>query len=231
MDTQEQPVEKKKHVVTPEHKAKMIEGRKKYWEQKNAEKQTKPQAPEIVVKDSPSSIKIFGDVDRDARGNIKSEMPAYYFDERHEDLKRVVSETQRQLDDDAVPQPARARVREALRARKERMQRIEESKPILNDRSREEFGKLRKDLGEKLKESHASQSELDKRLVDAHEEARRMKEPCIKIESDKMAKMAQECGVRIVNGKISRDGADKMWKITSKILGEPTDVEYLRRRG
>jgi len=225
--------EKKKHIVTPEHKQKMIEGRKRYWEGKHKEKfEAKEKAvskpsPEIII--PKGSLKPFGEVDKDVKGNIKSEMPAWYFTEAEEDLGRKIAEGRKALEDDAIPQQAKAGFREALRQKEERLEKIKESKPVLTGKMEDVVKKMNEDMATELREAHPKRSEEEKKLTDAHEEVRRMKDPVIPIKSQEMAEFARECGIRIVDGKISRDSGDKIWKITSKMLGKSTDVEYLRR--
>jgi hypothetical protein len=56
----------------------------------------------------------------------------------------------------------------------------------------------------------------------------RMTEPCIEVKGD-AAQIAKACNVRMTKGKVSRDGAAKIWKILGKAIGERTNTENLRR--
>ena len=70
---------------------------------------------------------------------------------------------------------------------------------------------------------------MRKGLADAREEMKRMTEPCIEVRGDAM-NIAKACNVKITKGKVSRDGAAKVWKILGKALGDsPTNIEHLRR--
>ena len=54
-----------------------------------------------------------------------------------------------------------------------------------------------------------------------------MKQPLINIRGNIEA--AEAMGVKVADGKVSRDGATKMWKVAGKLLGEATNGEALRR--
>ncbi len=174
-------------------------------------------------------MKVFGDVDRDRAGVIRSEYPSWYLDQNVDELKKRASQAERALEDEAIPHVVRAKSREKLRQMKERIEAIDRDTPKLDGKAKDDLEKMRKELIKELQDAHPKRSEREKGLVDSHEEAKRMKEPCIKVTSDVQAEFAQSCGIKIKDGKISRDQMDKMYKIASKALGESTDVEYLRR--
>lgn len=175
-------------------------------------------------------FKVFGEVDRDKSGNIRSEYPSWYFDPQKDELVSTIREMIRALEDDAIPHQAKAKFREGLRQKKDRLEAIEKSVPKLKDEEKNKIVKVRDEIAIELKDAHPKRSERERDLVDAHEEARRMKEPVMKLKSTEQAEFAKECNIKISpDGKISRDDMDKMYKISSKILGESTDVEYLRK--
>jgi len=174
--------------------------------------------------------KIFGDVDKTEKGKIKSQYPAWYYDQQIEDMKESIRQREYQLDNDLVMQTEKGIQRERLRQEKERLDQIEASRPKLSPTETEEFAKIRKEMGTEIRDQMFTRSEMDRGLADAHEEARRMTEPIIKIKNEKEAKLAEECGVKVSkDGKVSRKDAEKMWKIVSKSLGEMSNVEGLRR--
>lgn len=224
METLEQPTEQRvKRVLSPEQKLRMQAGRKK------KPKDEVITTPIVLSKDS--KIKIFGKVDRDKAGNIRSEYPAFYFTEQKENLIETISQMERGLEEGAIPDgKARVNFREALRKKKERLADIEESTPKIEGKERDILKKMREEFSEELKESHPKRVDGERGLVDAHEEMRRMTEPCVKIKSQEAAELAKEFEIKISdNGMITRNQMDKMFKISSKLLGESTDVEYLRR--
>ena len=220
-----------KRVLSEEHKRKMVEGRKKYWEtQKNSPKVVTPKktvAPEVII--PKRDIKIFGSVDRDSKGKITSEFPAWYFDQQKDELERGIAQDEMALDQEAIPYPAKAKFREKLAQRKERLGKINEETPKLKGSESDAIYKMRGELGESIGEAHFTRSQREKGLADAHEEVRRMTEPIIKVKSENQAQFIKECGINIRDGKITRNEAEKVYKIASKMLGQPTDIEYLRR--
>ncbi len=68
---------------------------------------------------------------------------------------------------------------------------------------------------------------MEKGLVDPHEEATRMSEPCIEVDKKEFARM----GISTTNGKVSRSVAELGWKMMNGLLGDGmnTNTEVLRR--
>ncbi len=174
-------------------------------------------------------MKIFGETDRTPSGKVKSEFPSWYFDQQKEDLKKDIADSERALKSGAIPYPVRERTETELARRKERLKNIEAETPRLSDAEKDKFGKMRDGIGKKIGEATFKRSEMEKGLADAHEEAHRMVDPVIKIENEGEAEFAKACNIEIKDGKVSRNEMEKMHKIASKILGESTDIEYLRK--
>lgn len=214
-----QVVEKKKRVLTPEHLAKMQAGRGK--------KKKEVIAPEIII--SLPKIKIFGETDRTPRGKVKSEFPAWYFDMQKEDLMKEINDGEIAIQSGAIPYAIKERSENELRKKKDRLDKIEEETPKLNGKDKDMVSKMRDGIGKKIAEAKFSRSDMERGLADAHEEAHRMVDPVIKIDSQAEAEFARSCNIEIRDGKISRNEMEKMHKIASKMLGESTDIEYLRR--
>jgi hypothetical protein len=227
--------DKRKRPMSDEHKKKLIEGRKKYWETKaNSPKVVVPKktisspvAPEVII--PKRDMKIFGSVDRDSKGKITSEFPAWYFDQQKDELERGIAQDEAALDQEAIPYPAKAKFREKLSQRKERLSKINEETPKLKGSEEDSMMKIRGELGESIGEAHFTRSQREKGLADAHEEVRRMTEPVIKVKNEHQAEFIKNCGINIRDGKITRNEAEKVYKIASKMLDQPTDIEYLRR--
>jgi hypothetical protein len=220
-----------KRVMSEEHKRKMVEGRKKYLEEKaNSPKviiSKKTVAPEIII--PKKDTKIFGSVDRDSKGKIISEFPAWYFDQQKDELERGIAQDELALDQEAIPYPAKAKFREKLSQRKERLGKIEEETPKLRGSEKDAIFKMREEMGGSIGDAHFTRSQREKGLADAHEEVRRMTEPIIRVTSEHQAGFIKDCGITIRDGKITRNEAEKVYKIASKMLEQPTDIEYLRR--
>jgi len=73
---------------------------------------------------------------------------------------------------------------------------------------------------------------MKKGLADAHEEARRMCQPCIRLTDDE-AVMAQAARIKGVKSgqsyMVSRTQAEKLWKLSRKALGELANTNELRK--
>ena len=214
-----QVVEKKKRVLTPEHLAKMQAGRGK--------KKESVIAPEIII--SLPKIKVFGDTDRTPRGKIKSEFPSWYFDMQKEDLKKEIKDGERAIQSGAIPYPIKERSEYELAKKKVRLANIEEETPKLKGSEKDSVVKMREGMGRKIAEAKFGRSEMEKGLADAHEEAHRMVDPVIRIETEAEGEFAKACGIKINDGKVSRNEMEKMHKIASKMVGESTDIEYLSK--
>jgi hypothetical protein len=84
-------------------------------------------------------------------------------------------------------------------------------------------------MGMKISDAMFKRSEMERGVADAHEEARRMSEPVLKLE-DKELIFVRACEGKIeANGKVSRTTAERCWKIISRLLGENSNTEVLRK--
>ena len=186
-------------------------------------------APAFKVKEP--SIVFFSEQDmtvKDGKKIISSEYPMWYnpnvVDEIEEDIRRdeyvlrmgYVKEAQ-------LPQ-----VKERLAGLQKKLEAIRESEPKLTDAQKDRLDRVSKNLGEEIKNKMFTYSQMMKGTADPHAEAQRMVTPSIPVDKD-IAQLAEACNVRVVDGKISRDGASKIWKISRRALGDMSDCEELRR--
>jgi hypothetical protein len=125
----------------------------------------------------------------------------------------------------SVPQ-----VRFELEREQERLKEIKGAHVNLSGKEKDEAKRIYDDMAGQISDSMFTSYEVDKGLADPHEEARRMKEPIIKVESHHKGLM-ENLNVNVVGGKISRDDATRVYKIFGKCLGENTNAERLRREG
>lgn len=175
---------------------------------------------------SKDELEFFGKVDRDRDGRVGSTFPAWYFDSKIDTMKEGIQRKEQALSRGDVPADFVYQAREDLKRDQERLSEIESSKPNLSDSQIDSLSKNYKDLSSSIKEAMFTREEMQRGFADAHEEARRMVKPCIKVDTE----LARRCGVtNVVNGMVSRNDADKMFKIAGKVLGEETNVERLRR--
>ncbi len=176
-------------------------------------------------------MRFFGQADRTKNGEIKSDYPAWYQEQHLEDLRESVKQQERSLEEGSVPPERRGQYRERLNLEKERLEQIEGSKPKFSDIEKDTASKFRKGIGDKISDALYRKSHVEKGVVNAHEEAKRMTEPCIEVKGQAEAEILRECGARITEGgKVTRTEAEKAWKIVGKALGEDmTNVEILRK--
>jgi len=174
-------------------------------------------------------IKVFGKEDRTPRGKPSSEYPSWYFTEEKEKIKDSISSKEQALKSGFIPPESRNQYEALLNVERERLEAIEESTPKLTGTERDAIEKSCKEMGDKIRDSKFSRSEMEKGLADPHEEARRMVSPVIEIKSQHEAEFAKMCGIEIKDGKVSRNQAERMWKIQRAMLGEDRDTNRLRR--
>lgn len=181
-------------------------------------------------------IQFFGEADKSygERGaqKIASTYPGWYFDVHKENLKEDIAYNERLLEMDLVPKTEVNVTREKLSQKKKRLKEIEASRPKLSGPTKDRYMKLKDDLGSKIQESMFSRDEMKKGLADAHEEARRMSEPCIKLDSND-AELLRGMNIKMTpdgtSFKASRNQVTKAWKMLRKLSDESPNVESLRR--
>ena len=182
-------------------------------------------------------MKIFGEVDKTKEGKTKSEYPSWYFETQKEDLEESVRHRTKQLDDDLVPPSERNITRERLKQESTRLDNINSSTPRFTEKEIDDINKMVKTgggvntgtLSGKIAEAMFRRSDNEKGTADAHEEARRLSTPCITLDERELS-FAKACEIPISpNGKVTRSGAEKMWKIGRRIVGEISNSEILRK--
>ena len=171
------------------------------------------------------SLEFFSKVDKDKDGNVGSPFPAWYFDSKVDSMKETIQQRERALERGDIPPDYIYQTREDLKRDKERLDSIESSKPRLSDTQSDSLGKAYKNLSEGISESMFTRDDMQRGFADAHEEARRMVKPCIKVNPE----LARKCGIDTKDGMVSRNDASVILKIVGKSLGEETNVERLRR--
>lgn len=170
-------------------------------------------------------IKFFGEVDLNKKGMKASEYPAWYFDRLIEDMEREVSRKEKALKAGQVRADMVNKIRAEVEMERERLYDIVNSKPKLSDVQKDKIAKEYKNLSEEIKDSMFTRSEMMLGFAPPHEEARRMSQPCIKIDPE----IARSYGLTPRNGMVSRNDAERVYKVIGKYIGENTMPEMLRR--
>lgn len=181
------------------------------------------------VKPSPieaSDYQVFSEVDLNQKNQVGSYMPAWAYDTLISDLKDDITKGEITLKSSNISQERMSELRDSIEKKKERLYQILDNKPKMDT---DKVNSISSSIGEKVADSMFSYTEMQKGTVNAHEEARRMSEPCIKLDPNE-ANFALACNIPVGKDRqISRNQAAKMWKIARKYLGENSNVETLRR--
>jgi len=170
----------------------------------------------------------FGKIDRDRDGVIASEYPAWYFETHIENMREEMESLKRRINRGEIPHDGIPQAEAEVRNIKERLDVIENSRPKLDDKERDDLLALHKELSGHISDSMFTRSEMQMGLASPHEEARRMVGKLINI-SPKLKGLASVCNVQMEGGKISRNDATRMWKMIGKLTGIGTNVEGLRK--
>jgi len=173
-------------------------------------------------------LAVYGEVDRDVRQRVASEYPAWYFTTHLNNMKEERDMLKRRIDRGEVPHDNVPQSIAEVKAMTERIELIENSRPDLSDKEKENLFKLHNELSTKISDAMFSRSEMMMGTASAHEEARRMVEKTIGL-SPPLRGLAKTCNVQIAGSKISRNDATKIWKIIGRLLGVGTNVEGLRK--
>jgi len=175
-----------------------------------------------------ATFQIFGSVDLDEKGRVKSTYPSWYFDHLKDELKTDIARVETQLKFDRIPRTEISITHDRLAQKKAKLRELESSTLELKGKLKDRVATVYNDLGEKIGAAMFTRSDMKKGLADAHEEMKRMTEPCIEVRGD-AANLAKACNVKVVKGKVTREGAAKTWKIAGKVLENHTNVEHLRK--
>jgi high-affinity K+ transport system ATPase subunit B len=176
-----------------------------------------------------SGIEFFGEVDLNKKGELASFMPAWSYRQLIEDMKEQIDSKKRAIDSGMLDAEVKVRTVQEHKQLKDRYESIISSKPKIDP---DRLTKVAASLGEKISEAMFTNDQMKKGLADAHEEARRMSQPCIRLTDDE-AVMAQAARIKGVKSgqsyMVSRTQAEKLWKLSRKALGELANTNELRK--
>lgn len=160
----------------------------------------------------------------DAKG---SQYPAFYFDTHIADLKETIHSKENSIRTGRVDADKVWTIKAEIERDQKTLEEIERTKPHLSDPEKNLLYKAYKEIGKRISQTLFSRSEMMMGLASPHEEAKRMTEKLIDIKE--FVDLAKACKVELEKGKASRNGAAKIFKIVGKIIGEPTNIEVLRK--
>jgi len=171
-------------------------------------------------------VTFFSEVDYNKHGNISAEYPAWYFETKVEELRETIAARERELKRGALEGEHREKLEKGIAKLKRRLRLIEEGKNrSFTAHDRESMEKATKEMAETVRGLTFTYDERKKKIASPHEEARRMVNKAIPINSfknaDMVGKMCKMANVRISeDGKVSRTDLEKTWKIASRALGD-----------
>jgi hypothetical protein len=178
----------------------------------------------------PQDIVVFGKIDRKhgkADNPISSSYPAWYHDQLIEDTREEHDQFDRALKGGFIPSGAVHEAENKRRNLREKLDLIDEGRPKLNAAQKAWLVKVAGDLSAEVAASEFSYDDMNLGIASPHDEMRRMTRPCVKIDPV----WAEKCNCKVdPNGKSSRNEAKRALKIANKLLGEPTNTEYLRQK-
>ena len=175
-----------------------------------------------------SKIQFFGEIDMDDRtGDIRSDMPAWFFDVHIDNLRENIERKARAVKLNLYAPDQILREKEEITVLRERLKEIEDSRPMLSDTQKDQCAKAYESLKKQIRDTMPTRKEAKDGLVSPHAELKRLKTKHISINPA----IAKACGVHVVHGKISGDEAAKCYQILGKRLDENISVEKLRRDG
>lgn len=175
------------------------------------------------------AIKFFSETDLTDKGKVSSTYPAWYFINMLDDLREEIRRDDRAISKGLVRPENVEETRARLERNQAKLTKIEDSMPSFTGAAKDVLAKATKELGRSISEAMFTRDDMMKGLADAHQEARRMSTPCIKLPTEAVP-LARASNIRVDgNGMVSRTSAEKVWKIGRRLLGENSNTEVLRR--
>ena len=176
-------------------------------------------------------IKFFGAVDRernDPNGKILSAYPAWYYDEKIDRLKDDIAVRDNRLQAGRIPADRIEEEKKELYARRDRLQDIQQSKPKVTGKDRDEVAKFFRYLRDQVVNRLPSRTDLLKGTVNIRSEVMWKKKPSIDVGN--FLEMSKALGlVMPEKKKITGHQAMLALKILARLIGEETNIERLRR--
>jgi len=141
--------------------------------------------------------------------HISSSYPAYMHPKSMQDLEQGINETSESIAQGHVYSSALEYTKRRLKKERIRLDDIKDQIPKYSSVELKAISSSRKDLDTEIKAALFTKSDMETRPQLGAEEARRMTEPCIKV--DKL--LAAQCNVSLTNGKCTRSEAEKIRKM------------------
>ena len=167
-------------------------------------------------------------IDKQGKKQIASEFPSWYNAQMMDELQEDIRRDEHALKNGYVKEAQIPAVQERLKSYLKKLDEIEASQPNFKGEKKDRVVRVTEYLGEQIRDKMFTRSQMQKGIADSHEEAKRMITPSILV-TPEVAELAAACNVKPRDGKISRDEASKIWKISRRAIDESCDTEELRR--
>lgn len=178
----------------------------------------------------PEEIKFFGEIDMNKNGQIGSEYPHWYNEEKLNSMQDQLDFEKSQLDAGYYPPDRIMEVRQKISNLEKKIDMIRTSRPKLEGSNKDLVAKAKNETADMIKEILPSYSDMQRGIADSNAESDRQLNPRIKLKTEEQLKLANMCNVKVTDGKVTEIGLHKMWKMASKALGEEhSNIEHLRR--
>jgi hypothetical protein len=184
---------------------------------------------EIMAKKTDNSaINFFTEIDLDKNGNPKASYPFYQNPRQLEEIKEDKRKLEQAVAKGFVDTDHLPEIQGRINQYSKQLEALEKHNPDMT-KNIDRIDKTSKALAEVISPLMFTRKEMREGLVDPHEEARRMVEPCVELPKE-VCETAIKNGVPVGSDrKVSRDNAVRLWQMCNRTLGKSTDAEYLRR--
>jgi hypothetical protein len=180
-----------------------------------------------VHADRGEKIRWFSEADYDDRGNVIEYMPSYTNRRLLSRLKDEINESERIVKDGIISGRALLALKDDLADKKNRLDSILDKRKI-NGTYKDKISGSLKEISSEINDALFTYDEARKVSVSAHENVRRMTTPCINVKDEVASSIANDCGIKIKNGKVTREEAIRIAKIMKHNLEEcvPGSFQY-----
>lgn len=218
---------KKNFKTNAELKAELKEMKIKLKELTDAEASIK-QVVDVGNGKETAEINFFTEIDYNSKGQLKSVYPFYHNTKVMDDARESLRRMEKSVERGDVPAQYMPETMSMIKNTKDMLEAYESHLPSL-ERNIDMVVSVRNKLVELIAPTLFTRREMTLGLVDPHEEAKRMAEPIIEVPKE-LRGIAVKNGVMLdKRGKASRNDLSRLYQMCQRKLGEPGDVEYLRK--
>lgn len=173
----------------------------------------------------------FGDGDRMKfganKGKISVAFPQWYFKQHIEEIKRQIEQKERQIKSGLLDATAMLIAKQQTEELRNKLSMILSGVPEINAKEKDYLSKFYKWSSAVLSDELFSRSEMQMGLADPRVILERESNKYINIRN--FIDIAKAANIKVAKDKVNLKDIQIMWKIVGKILGEPTNTEWVRQ--